>query len=297
MSFPSDDTPATPSASTITDEMLGGFLGSPAPREIPPALRKAALRSSAPLAVGILGLIFFLFGLPFLWFFFPWTLPREWSLARSHVETRGQVVDVAETNMSINNVRVMRYTFEFSPVPVLPEKPGAGGNSPAAPAVAAALLSGECFTTGQRWQPGAVVTVRHHPADPSLACIEGARLSRGSAASGFVVIFPAVGACFIWFCIRSRQRVLWLLRHGTLGDFRIVAIDGTNTRINNRQVFRVTLRPEDRPEAPSSSLRLYLEKPLAFVRTRKKSGKPVFGLYDARRPRGNRVLLPEMWLE
>ncbi|MDR1283640.1 MAG: hypothetical protein LBK99_22890 [Opitutaceae bacterium] len=39
------------------------------------------------------------------------------------------------------------------------------------------------------------------------------------------------------------------------------------------------------------------EKQLAFVRARKESGKPDFGLYDARRPRGNRVLLPEMWLE
>ena len=81
--------------------------------------------------------------------------------------------------MSINKTTVMRNAFEYSPPQALE------------------AMRGECFTTGARWEVGDTVTVRYRPEDPTLACVEGARLSEGNWAMAFVLIFPLVGVIVI----------------------------------------------------------------------------------------------------
>ena len=257
------------------DEELVRFLSAPAPRVVPSALKRAALRDAGSMALAFFGVIFLTMGLFFANVFLPWRQVAEWRLAASHpVSAQGRIVSVEKTNMSINKAKVMRYGFEFNP---------AQGSR----------VSGECFTTGQRWSAGAVVNMRYSPVEPALACPEGARLSQGSLSSAFVLIFPLVGGGIVFWVVRARLRTLWLLKNGTLGDFRVTGIESTAVTINKQQQFKITLQRLDQADAEPHEVRWYQPALLSFARERQKSGQAVFGLFDPAKPK--KVLLPEAW--
>ena len=257
------------------DEDMVKFLSAPAPRMVPGALRRAALRDSGSLALAFFGAIFLTMGLFFAIMFLPWRQADEWRLAASHpLSAQGRIVSAEKTNMSINKVHVMRYVFKFK-------------------TAQAETISGECFTTGRRWSEGSVVNVRYSPSEPALACPEGARLSQGSLGSAFVLIFPLVGGGIIVWVVRARRRTLWMLQHGTLGDFRVTGIEPTSVTINKQQQYKVTLQRLDQADAAPHEVRWYKPELLAFARERQKSGQAVFGLFDPAKPK--KVLLPEAW--
>lgn len=262
----------TPAAA---DEELVRFLAAPAPRLIPTTLRKDALRESGSLARVGFGAIFLAMGLFFVSVFLPWRQLDEWRLGAGHYElAQGRIISVEKTNMTMNKVRVMRHGFEFKPAQ-------------------SETVRGECFTTGRRWTAGSVVRVRYSPAEPALACPEGARLSQGSLGSAFVLIFPIVGGGIIFWVVRSRRRMLWIMQNGTLGDFRVTAIEPTAVTINKQQQFKITLRRLDLADAQPHEVHWYKPELLTFARERQKNGQAVFGLFDPAKPK--KLLLPEAW--
>lgn len=260
------------------DEELVRFLSASAPRPVPPMIRRAALRNAAPLVMAILGVVFLTMGLFFAKVFLPWRQADEWRLAASHpLSVQGRIISVEKTNLSINKAQVMCYGFEFTTAQ--------GGAS----------VRGECFTTGRRWSTGATVNVRYSPAEPALACPEGARLSEGSLGSAFVLIFPLVGGGIVLWVVRARRRMLWLLKNGTLGDFRVTAIEPTSVTINKQPQFKVTLQRLDLADAEPHEVRWYQPALLAFARERQENGQAVFGLFDPAKPK--RVILPEALMQ
>ena len=259
------------------DEELVRFLSASAPRPVPPMLRRAALRSAGSLGLAIFGAVFLTMGLLFAKLFLPWRQADEWRLAASHpLSAQGRIVSVDKTNMSINKTQVMRYGFECT-------------------ATQGAPVHGECFTTGRRWSAGSVVNVRYSPAEPALACPEGARLSQGSMGSAFVLIFPLVGGGIIFWVIHARRRMLWLLTNGTLGDFRVMAIEPTRVEINKQPQFKITLQRLDQADAAPHEVRWYQPALLAFARERQANGQAVFGLFDP--AKSKRVILPEALMQ
>lgn len=147
------------SAVKVTADDIAQLLASSPPRRVPAQVRKAATGGRGSWGVVLFGLIFGGMGLVFTAFFFPWHFWDDWRLAGAvAATTMGVVQHVRETNMTINDTRVMAYDFRYTPA-----------NEQAA--------SGHCYTTGSEWHEGAQVTVRYLPAQPELACIEGARLN------------------------------------------------------------------------------------------------------------------------
>jgi hypothetical protein len=263
--------------SAFADEELIKFLAAPSPRVIPARLRATALRETTLGGALLFGIIFFIAGLGFTWVFFPVRQLDQWRLERGPTsEVAGQVLSVTDTRLSINDVRVWAYRFEFT---------GAEGRR----------MDGQCYTTGRRWSEGASVQVVYASSDPGLACVKGARLGETDLGSSFVVLFPVIGAFVVGWWVRARRRVLWLLTHGQLGDFVVVSVEPTKVRINDQPQFKITLKRVDAEDAATHTVRWHQPDRLSLIESRKASGQPIFGLFDPSKP--GRIVLPEIWMQ
>lgn len=247
-------------------------------------MRRAAKRQAASLALIAFGVVFALFGSFFVVVFFPVHFLSEWRLSVSGTTSikdveaarplEGTVTEAAATSMSVNETRVWGYDFRYT--------------------VAGREYRGRCYTTGRRWSAGDRVAVEHLPHEPRIARIEGARLSEAGAGGGFVVIFPLLGMAMAGVALRSRSRAAWLLEHGRLGEAKVEEVQATNTKVNGRRVFKVTLQLEASGAQRVAAVRSTSSELISLAQQRRESGQPVYILYDPSKPR--RLLLPEALL-
>ncbi len=252
---------------------VAALLAAPLPSSVPAELRRAALRRGAPVKLAVIGSGFVLMGAFFVWMFFPWSFYREHRLAAVDAATvTGRVVATATTNLHVNKTPVVRYQFEF-------QIPGAGRGS------------GECYTTGLRWQAGSPVAVRYRPEEPGVCCIQGARLSQSGGAAAPVFVFPLVGVVLVGWVIMARRRMAWLLENGLLAEALVASVEPTLIRVNNRVVHRITLQRTDSPDGGTFTLKQTAPEVIAFANERMAANQPVYVVYDGARP--NRAILPE----
>jgi len=255
----------------IPDDEMAAFLAAPTPRRmVSPAIHRAALRQSAPWIVTLFGAFFGCFGMLFVWFFTPWNYLQDVRL-NDAATVSGRVESVSESNMSINKVKVMRYTFSFQP----PSN---------------RQFQGECFTTGFRWHVGEKVTVRYLAKNPAVSRIEGARLSEGSLVLLLTWIFPFVGFTVAGWTLLARRRTIALLERGTVAEALVTSVEPTRTQINRQRVYAIAL---SRGGGKTVVLRRHQANIVALARERLESEKPVFVLFDPANPK--RTMLPEAW--
>lgn len=261
----------TPDASRASD--LAALLAAPLPRTVPPNLRRAALRQSASGGLLAMGVLLGFFGAFFAFMFFPWNFYREHQLAESDTATApGRVTATAQTNMSVRKTRVFSFHFEFQ-IP-------AGG-----------VGYGECYTTGSHLRVGDAVKVRYRPEDPTICCIEGARLNQAGSGGVAVIFFPLLGAIFVASAIVVRRRTIGLLTNGFLAEALVTTIENTRMQINKKFVQKITFQRTDSPDGGSFIIRSYQPEVVALASDRLAANQPVYVLYDPAKPQ--RALLPE----
>jgi hypothetical protein len=260
----------------VTADDIARLLASPPPRQVPAQVAKAAMGGgswSGPL----IGLVFGAFGMVFVTVFFPWRFWDDWRLASGDARTaRGVITEETKTNLTLNKRRVMEYGFQFSTEDNRPRR-------------------GHCFTTGRQWSVNTPVSVRYLPARPELACVEGARLSQSGWGGAFVIIFPLIGGAILIGSVTNRQMTKRLLQSGTVTEAEVVSVEPTNMQVNNRSVFKITVRSATlQGGQPVTVLRVNRPE-IELARKNLQDKLPVFIVYDTRNPK--RLLLPEALID
>lgn len=249
----------------VTIEELKEFLSHEPPRPVPPAVRKEAMKR-VPLIITLMGLLFAAFGVPFVGIFVPWRLPDDLSLSAGGVTAPDAVVLREEsTGMSENDRRVYRYVFEFE-------------------TAAGERMTGTCYRTGSSFQAGQRVDAQYLSARPAVSRIAGTRLSPFGWGGGFVIIFPIVGLCMVVFPLRSRGRLMRLLRRGRFATGRIVSVDATNVRVNKEMRHRVTVTFSHGFDTQTTTYAAYGADVL-LAQQKQAAGESIGLLYDERDPR------------
>ena len=253
-------------ADTSRLDQLAAVLAAPVPRR-PPATLLRQVKNEAASLIGVgFGVFFAAFGSIFVALFFPWQLPFELRLKLPDVRTaEARIERVEATNFSINETRVRGYDFLFS----TPD---------------GAQIRGRCYTTGERWSEGAVATVRYVAGDPTVACLEGARLSQGGWIGLLVLLFPAVGVSVAGYSLLERRRAERMLIHGAVAELRVTAVESTKIQVNKRPLFRIALAPADAPGAEPRIERRSDARAVRFAMERLESGQPMFVLVDPKQP-------------
>lgn len=247
--------PTTTDISLQTE--LGQWLKNPAPRTLTPRLRKHLGKASGLWATSIFGLLFGGFGGVFCIFFVPWQLLNERALDKAPPHfVEGKVTHIEKLNMSINKVAVWSNEVTF---PYQQQKRTSVG-----------------YTTGKHVKEGENVFVRVHPKDPNINCPQGMRMSKASAGSALVLLFPLVGFSLIIFPWLARKKRFKLYENGTVAEVRVLSVMATNMQVNNHYVHKICLQfphiPEtievkktDPHDVASLIEALELEKPLRVV--------------------------------
>lgn len=257
----------------VTAQDVAQLLANSPPRQIPAHVAKAAQGGGAAWFLPLFGFVFFAFGMVFAAFFFPWRFLDDWRLSSNAARTaKGTIVSVRDTNMSINKVRVVDYEFRYT----------AGGGP---------QRRGHCYTTGQAWPANREVTVRYLPTQPDLACLEGARLDKVGWSGAFVVIFPLVGAGFGISFLFNRRNVRRLLLSGHVTEVDVISVDRTHTRINNRYVYKISVRSPGLLNGQPFTIRRTEPGEIELAQKRVADQQSIYVLYDPTNPR--RLLFPE----
>lgn len=197
----------------------------PPPRWVPLPTACAALTG----IIGLMGAIFFSFGMLFVWVFGAALHPLdEWRLSRSYAEAPAVIEEVKGTNANVNRTPVYEYRFQFQP----------GDGEP---------VNGTCYTTGQTWNNGDRVIAHYLPENPEVSRLEGSRRSMFSPwILLFLLIFPIVGlALFIPSVVSGAKKII-LLRSGEITGATSISSSITNTRINNVPVLKYSYEFRDR---------------------------------------------------
>ncbi|HLG41782.1 MAG TPA: DUF3592 domain-containing protein [Planctomycetota bacterium] len=102
------------------------------------------------------------------------------------------------------------------------------------------VREGVSYKLGFSSSTGSTVRVEYLPGNPAVSRIEGCRGAMFSMWALFVLIFPLVGAVFVYFGIRKGIRANHLLGHGKLAWGKLKSEEPTGARINNRVVMKLT---------------------------------------------------------
>ncbi len=170
------------------------------------------------------GWIFFGFGMIFVWLFGAAAdfSPVYFALANTET-TQGTISDVQSTSASVNDTPVYANHFIFR---VEQEE---------------VEYRGVSYTTGQQYSVGQSVPVEYLGSSPNTARIQD---TRGGMFDWWVLclvgIFPVVGLVFIIVGIGSGLKGNQLLAQGKITRGQLISKEPTNTRINNRTVYKLT---------------------------------------------------------
>jgi len=172
------------------------------------------------------GWAFFGFGMIFFWAFAMNSDLSEIFFNENTVTTEGHAIRWQGTNASENNAAVYENYFVFSDEEGIEHE-------------------GRSYATGQAVSSGETLIIEYPEGKPQYARIKGMRRKMFSPIVLFVVIFPLTGLIFILLSLRRSRRAIKLLKKGVLTEGELIAKEATNTKINNRTVYRMVFRYTD----------------------------------------------------
>jgi hypothetical protein len=259
----------------VTADDIAQLLASPPPRAVAPHVAQAAAGGRGIWGGVVFGLLFGAFGSIFLLFFFPWRLPAELELDWLGRTAPAVIVSQADTNMSVNETRVVAHRFRFT-------------------APDGRQYTAEAYTTGPRWGEGQMVAARYLKRDPAVACLDGARLNQAGWWAGFVVIFPLAGFGMAWWALASRRRLERLLRTGAVVEVDVINVEATSVKINYQTIYKITVAAPGLAGGQPVTVKRWAKPDVNLATQRALHKQPVFVLLDPRKPKD--LIFPEGWI-
>ncbi len=201
-----------------------GGASSPALRGVPVSVYAVSLFGGF---ANLFGCIWLSISMIAVWVFVPLTdVSSLWKFSGEMVQATGRVIDLEGTNYSEGGsddtpgtpVFAVRYEFTDS---------------------RGVAHQGRSYTLGSLHAPGAPVKVEYRADDPEVSRIVNARSAPAPIWVLLVImIFPTIGVLFLLFGLREGIRRASLLGNGELVRGKLAGKSPTNTRINNRQVYK-----------------------------------------------------------
>ena len=133
---------------------------------------------------------------------------------------QGTVLDCRDTNAAINDVEVIenRYRFELNGI----------------------VYSGLSYAAGD-CREGETATIEYLRDQPEVSRVQGMRRDRFGPWAILIGILPAIGLAMVIACVRRGAVRLRLLRDGMAVPGQFAGKEPTNTRINEKIVYRVAM--------------------------------------------------------
>lgn len=254
-------------ANSLSVNLPSAIVSSP-PREIPFSTRLVLLTGGK---LAWMGWIFAAFGLIFGLFFASHADLSQWFMFRGELQTAtGKIVESRRTHASEGGGKGRRGT----PIYEHHYRFTVDGNE----------FNGTSFCTGGDLRDRETVTVEFPFGDPEFSRIHGMRRAIFGPGLAFLGIFAVAGLVFIVLNLRTGLKNVWLLTHGEAAPARNTGKEITNTKVNNRRVYKVWFDFTDRNGAPQRT----------FIRTsqpEKVEGRQFEELfYDPKKPSRSTLL-------
>jgi hypothetical protein len=168
-----------------------------------------------------------LFSMLFVWVFFPFAdLGAPLLALAGSVTTTATVLAVEGTGASEGGSNVTRVRYEM----LLPGE---------------RVHEGVGFVTGSAPEAGSTLQVSYPRGLPGLARAQGLRRSTFGLGASMVIVFPVVAVALLAAGIVPGLRAGRVMGSGKLALGRLVSKSPTNTRVNDRTVYRMTFAFED----------------------------------------------------
>lgn len=169
-----------------------------------------------------IGLIFLAFSLIFLPFFITKDNFSAFSFSSNDAETFGTITHIEATNSRVNKKTVYAYSYIFK----------IGEQS---------FQSTSYASKNPYLDIGKTVKIFYVKDNPAISHIEDMRNSEFPQwVLLFLLIFPTIGAVMATIGIKKGKKAFMLLKHGELAKGKLIASVATNTKINNRYVYKMT---------------------------------------------------------
>jgi hypothetical protein len=175
----------------------------------------------------ILGLIFFIAGILFSSVFLNnLDFIELLKLNGNTKTTQGTVTNIFDTKMTINESEVYGYEYEYQ--------------------IANEYFKWQSFSSQTSANIGDSVTIKYCVDSPEYSVIKGYQTFEGGMSSLFVLIFPFIGAIFLFSNIRKGLNYSNIINNGILTYGNYSHKEATQTEINGQTVYKLYFNYEDR---------------------------------------------------
>lgn len=188
-------------------------------RQIPTGLKLRVLFGGVTMFIGI---AFLVMGSLFLFVFGSISGMSTQSVPEDAGEAKAVITKIESTNSSVNGQSVYNFHYEFK---------HHDGNT----------YQGFSYGEGMILQEGQEVDIEFDRQNPEISQIKGMRMD---TMPGWVILpilpFVLIGAGFTGYNFIKNRKSLELLRIGQVTYGKLITKEPTNTRINNRTVYKLT---------------------------------------------------------
>ena len=170
--------------------------------------------------LAFIGWIFLTIGILFSSIFLSMSDFSDWRFKKDSPKTQAVITQIEYSNASENKRPILEYHYEFTDLQGVKQ-------------------SGVSYGFEGKYDIGDEATAIFLEKKPSYSRIENLRKEPFGQFTLFVLIFPLIGALFLFFSIPKALKKIRVLREGVLGEGNYLRMEPTNTTINGRTLMRL----------------------------------------------------------